>query len=74
MLQLVITIMCFDPDLLAASLQGQFGEAATATADAKAGATTLYTSKGGSWTLVQIIDGKACIVAAGEGWSGRPNI
>jgi hypothetical protein len=74
MLQLVITVMCFDPDLLASSLLGQFAEAPVATADARAGATTLYTSKGGSWTLVQIIDGKACVVAAGEGWSGRPNI
>ena len=74
MLQLTLTVLCFDPDLLASSLLGQFAERPAAIADAQAGATTLYTSPHGSWTLVQIIGGKACVIAAGEGWSGRPNI
>ena len=74
MLQLILTIQCFEPDMLASSLLGQFGERLEATADAHAGDTSLWVSGEGSWTLVQIIGGKACVVAAGDGWRGVPNI
>ncbi|GBD43456.1 hypothetical protein HRbin40_00929 [bacterium HR40] len=71
----VARLPCATREALGTMLMERFGERPIAYGLADNGyLLELFTSAGGdSWTLVSIApNGRACLVAAGRGWIGRP--
>jgi hypothetical protein len=65
---------CMEPTDLQVYLEEAFAERPIAVADHETGSRVrLFTSKNGTWTLVQYNEERlACVVANGTGWFDEP--
>jgi len=65
---------CMEPSDLQAYLEEAYAERPIAVADNETGSRVrLFTSKNGTWTLVQYNEERlACVVANGTGWFDEP--
>jgi hypothetical protein len=62
-------IACYEPTILTKTLQDKYQERPSVYAIAKPETPmVLYKSVVGTWTLVLLLNGKACVLALGTNW------